>query len=428
MRVDISKAHTPTEKLDEYRERLYPYMRELRKHIDKGYPDQFASFNLIADSSIRTDIERVYERMVTGRLKYVLVIGIGGSILGTQALYSALEKSEKMRVIFIDTIDPIELRRIYTELRDNTQNADEILINIVSKSGMTTETLAAGNMIITSLSHEIEGIEKRIVVTTGEGSPLWKWAQERSLPTLDIPKPIGGRFSVFSSVGLFPLRCAGIDIDEILRGAHSGREISLSEDNNPALESASTNFYHYSVEGKNICNTFVFHERLRGVVEWYRQLIGESLGKQIDLDGQTVRAGITPTVSVGPQDLHSVGQLYVGGPRDKLFTFLSVNTMPDVDMPKSGIVSGILSQIEGKSAGDILKAINEGAQKTYEHNAIPYVTIELNDMSAYEFGELLQMLMIQIMYCAKLMNVNTFDQPNVEEYKEETRRILESKE
>lgn len=177
--------------------------------------------------------------------------------------------------------------------------------------------------------------------------------------------------------------------------------------------------------GLNIHDTFLFSNDLESLGKWYRQLTGESIGKENDLVGQTVNIGITPTTSIGSTDLHSVAQLYLGGPRDKLTTFVSVAQTSDLSLPDSKQYEPLVAKIQGRRLHDIMSAIQEGTMRAYVQAERPFISLELPDLSAGSIGQFLQFKMIEMMLLGRLLNVNPFDQPAVEKYKVETRKILD---
>jgi glucose-6-phosphate isomerase len=266
------------------------------------------------------------------------------------------------------------------------------------------------------LSERFDDVADRFIVTTDKCSNLWEKMEKENITLLSIPENVGGRYSVFSSVGILPLALAGVDVEMLLKGAMDMRNKCLNEEmiDNPAVVSALILFLNLK-KNKVINDNFFFNSELEALGKWYRQLMGESLGKD--------EKGITPTVSVGSVDLHSVGQLYVGGVKNKIFSFIKSNGDSGVDIP-SGIFSDLLKDTKGKSSADILDAIFEGVTTVYSKNKIPFVEIILNGVSPKTIGEFMQFKMMEMVYLGALLGVNPFNQPDVEAYKSETKRIL----
>ena len=238
---------------------------------------------------------------------------------------------------------------------------------------------------------------------------------------------MGGRYSVFSPVGIFPLAVLGIDIQELIKGAVNARSYCVAANKkNPAALGAIA-LAHHLKKGKSIHDTFVFAHQLEALGLWYRQLLAESIGKEKTLSGKTVNTGITPTVSVGSVDLHSMGQLYLSGPLDKITTFVDVATEPSVTIPLNKEFALLVDNIQGKTLKDVMNAILDGTKTAYAKRAMPFVSITLPRCDEKSVGELLQMKMLETIYLGHLLNVNPFDQEGVEKYKAETRRILASK-
>jgi len=304
---------------------------------------------------------------------------------------------------------------------------DEFLINAISKSSHTTETAANLEACVYELKKTFgEDALRRIVVSTDEGSPLWNSAQKHGVTLFSIPKNVGGRYSVFSAVGLFPLAVAGIDISMLLRGARMGQKNSLKEslEENHALAGAAIIHEHYK-KGIKIHNTFLFDPSLESAGKWYRQLMGESIGKERDIEGNVVSAGITPTVSIGSTDLHSMAQLYLGGPKDKLTFFVKVlSHKKDAKIPDELMFSEQDAPIAGKTFDEIMDAIYGGVKSAYANSELPFAEVLLKELNEISMGFFLQVKMIEIMYLAKLLGINAFDQPNVEDYKKETKKLL----
>ncbi len=410
-------------------------LKDYTKHLQavsssKTYDAPESSLNLPSDEAVLKEVLQVKGK-VNSNLKYVVDIGKGGSNLGTKAVYDALygyydllQPDRFPKMIFLDTIDTNVMQK-FISLLGTIQNTDEIIVNAISKSGGTTETVANLEIVLKVLTEKFgEYAKERIVITTDEGSKLWKHAEIDHFDVLPIPKQVGGRFSVLSAVGLFPLACAGIDISELLKGANEMKEYCIQDSvDNPALISAITIFLH-SKQGRTINDSFFFLPQLESIGKWYRQLTGESLGKEHDLEGNVVHAGVTPTVSIGSTDLHSVGQLYLGGPRDKTTTFIYSTRMDSTLSVPSQLTFPLVEGIKNKSMPDIMYAIREGVKIAYKKQELPYMEVALERVDEHSLGEFLQFKMIEMMYLGKLLNVNTFDQPHVELYKNETKKIL----
>ena len=343
----------------------------------------------------------------------MIVVGIGGSNLGTQAVYEAVygkEGNPHFPLFFADTVDSDYIHSLLQRAEHALKNKRNIIISVISKSGTTTETVANFECFLELLKkYHPNTYHEFVVAITDEGSASWNLAGKLKFDRLAIPKEIGGRYSVFTPVGLFCLCFAQINIDELIYGAQKADTMS-------AAISASIIAYHYA-HGKNIHDLFVFDSALESLGKWYRQLMGESLGK----DGK----GITPTVSIGSTDLHSVGQLYLGGPHDKTTAFITINRANhQVNIPKMDEFNTLVPHLQGKSLATIMKAILEGTQKAYVQNKIPFFTYEIPKKSACYIGQFLQFKMIEMIYLGALLDVNPFDQPQVELYKLQTRKIL----
>lgn len=400
---------------------LNPYIKHLQKVAAlKNYIEAESSINLPFDEDLLKTILETKERKCSNKLKYIIDIGIGGSNLGTKAIYDALkgyadliEPNAFPKIIFVDTNSPINIWKLQQFL-EKINNPDEVLINTISKSGTTTETIA--NMEL--LAGCIKNYKDRTVITTDEDSKLWNVAEKEKITHLKIPAIVGGRYSVFSAVGLFPLACAGINIVSLLSGAMYARResISLEEKTNFAAVSAAISYVNYK-NGKFINDNFMFSPELESLGKWYRQLMAESLGKK--------HVGITPTVSIGSTDLHSMGQLYLGGPKDKFFTFVSATKeLVNPKIPGKPPIPTNLKEIKEKSADEIMNAIYQGTTEAFAKKRIPFTEIKLDTVTEREVGAFMQFKMLEIMYLAKLLGVNAFNQPNVESYKSITKEIL----
>ena len=412
------------------RSELELHFKKLEKEIKNlqitsltGYDNERSSINLPKDKKMLNQVKELVNKKLKLKPSCLVVVGIGGSNLGTVAVQEALlgklyNLSSKIKILYADTVDSDSMKEIISVIEPILKNNGNVLINCISKSGTTTETIANFEVMLNILKKYKKDYEKYVVVTSDEGSKLWSLAKEKGFDLLAIPKLVGGRYSVFSPVGLFPLGILGLNIDKLLDGAKAMVIDCLSTklNYNIAAQSAIVQYINYK-KGKNISDLFLFSNDLESIGKFSRQLLAESLGKD--------SKGITPTVSIGSTDLHSLGQLYLGGPYDKITTFVSLRKNKfNIEVSKINGFSGLVNNIEGKKLSAIMDAILNGVKTSFVKGKRPFMEIVLEDKSEKVIGGVLQFKMIEVMYLGYLLNVNPFDQPNVEAYKVETRKLL----
>jgi glucose-6-phosphate isomerase len=415
--------------------RLASEIRRVREALREGYDTEYASINLPSDSGLLKTVRKVVLEKKRLKPRMLVVVGIGGSNLGTMAVHEAVNgrfyDEGGDRVYFADTVDEDKLKDILATAEETLKRGQNILVNVVTKSGKTTETIAVFELFVRLLKkYKKKQYSKYVVATTDRDSRLWDFALKEDYTLLEIPKNVGGRYSVFSAVGLFPLAMLGVNIRKLQSGAASIIPACIRGDvlKNPAALSAVITYIH-GKRGRNISDLFLFSTDLESVGKWYRQLLGESIGKEWNRkQSRRVHAGITPTVSIGSTDLHSMAQLYLGGPKDKLTTFVRVkknNTV--VTLPKINKFNQLVGGIQGKPVQKIMDAIMEGTKIAFQQAGRPFMEVVLPDKSEASIAQFLQFKMIEVMYLGCLLDVNPFDQPAVELYKKETRRILARK-
>ncbi len=343
----------------------------------------------------------------------LVVVGIGGSNLGTMAIQQAVFGTPPgMKVRYVDTVDADMLHEAVHDIRVTLNEGKNVTINIISKSGTTTETLANAAVLLGFARHK----HCKIVITTDTGSPLEHTAHTLDIPVLSIPPHVGGRYSVFSAVSLFPLAVLGVNVERLVQGAQRMLDHCLRSDvaHNPALMLASIAYLQVK-NGKQVHDTFVFANDLEAYGRWYRQLLAESLGKNH-------HTGIIPVTSVGSTDLHSVGQLDMAGPNIQYHRFVTVRNNHEAKVPPSSFDK--IVNLNGLSFAKIMSAIIHGTQTAFRNRKKPFIQIDLPDKSAETIGALLQVEMVSVMLLGYLLGVNPFNQPDVEEYKIATRKAL----
>ena len=422
----------PYEELKNTEEKLKKEIYSLKKAAHLQYEDERASINLTDDRYTLKKTKILINEKKKLKPSYLIIIGIGGSNLGTLAVQEAIlgklynQKNPEIKVLYADTVDSDFITDIIKIIEPILKNGENILINCVSKSGGTIETIANFRILIQILKKYKRDYEKYIIITSDKNSKLWNLGLEKGFDLLEIPKKVGGRYSVFSNVSLFPLGLLGVNIDQLLKGAYDMKKRCLDINllNNPAAIGATLLFLH-NKKGKNIHDLFLVGNNLESIGKWYRQLMGESIGKEFDRDKKRVLEGITPTVSLISVDLHSMAQIYLGGPYDKFTTFVNMKkNNSKIFIPNVNEYSNLVDVIKGKDLKQIMDAIFIGLKTSFKNLKRPFTEIILSDKSEYSIGQLLQLKMIEIMYLGFLLNVNPFDQPNVEDYKIETRKIL----
>lgn len=406
---------------------LTPYIETCKQVVEKNnYASPEASLCLPSDKTTLEVVEQMVKKKKTSNLKYIIVIGIGGSNLGTKAIYDALcgsldqlTPSKYPKMLFLDSVDPKVNAAFLTFIDTHVKEEDEFMISIISKSGTNTEPLINAEILLGHIKNRFPHWQDRCITITNEGSPLAKESNRLTIDVLTMPKMVGGRYSVFSAVGLFPLMMAGISTSSLLKGAQEMRDLCLLSDSSENYAQSSSIFqYDYLKKGRAIHNSFFFHPELESLGKWYRQLMGESIGKD--------NKGITPIVSVGSVDHHSMVQLYWGGPTDKTTEIIYSQKSSECFIPQEPLFPS-LTTTNGKSTSEIMSAIRKGTAIAYEKQGEPYFETIFEEINEYELGAYMQYKMMEIMYLANLMQINAFDQPQVELYKTETKKILSIK-
>jgi glucose-6-phosphate isomerase len=414
---------------------LLPEINRIQQARNTDYSTDYASVNLPFDAELLNTIFATVKEKKSLSPTSLVVIGIGGSNLGTIAVLEALRgkfynEHHDVNVYFVDTVDSDNINDIAELVERDLATGNNIVLNVISKSGTTTETIANFEIFLEILkSHRPYNYHNFVVATTDKDSALWKLGKEEEFALLAIPDNVGGRYSVFSAVGLFPLCFLDIDIEELVQGAQNGFVCSTQEQlhTNYAAVSAATLLAHYKQGNITIHDTFLFSVALEGLGAWYRQLSAESLGKAYNKNNELINTGILPTISIGSTDLHSVAQLYLAGPYNRFTTFIAVEkNQSDAIIPDYAIFETLVPHIQNKPLAAIMNAILRGTQRAYQNDKRPFITMTLPEKSAYYIGQLMQIKMIEIMYLGFLLNINPFDQPQVESYKRETKNILTS--
>ncbi len=344
-------------------------------------------------------------------IKNVIVIGIGGSSLGAKAvdnMLCSLENRNEIELIFLENCDPVNLDRELEGIE-----AKESLVITISKSGGTIETLSLTKYILErfDLKFGSEEIKNHFVVITEEGSPLEQFAKENNIKAFFLPKNVGGRFSVFSAVGLLPLSLVGYDVEKILDGQKEICSRFFAKELPELMKKA--HFYTKYAHKYSINVLFSYSSTLRELNSWYVQLWGESLGK---INAQESRVGLTPIGLVGSVDQHSFLQLIVQGPEDKSVTFLKIKdfknnkTIPNITIPKLEKTD----YVNTKMMQELLNAQCDATAETLIEQGVPVDVMEIDCLSEKSCGELIYYFELLTSCSGAFLGVNTYDQPGVE--------------
>ena len=420
------------QEFETYKENIKKIIASLNQRKDK--PGQWLRWMNLGYNEETLWYVKEYASMVQGRFENILVLGIGGSALGGKALSEALltpfwnmlseeQRNGMPRVFYLDNIDPDTM----TALLD-TLDLSKTLVNVITKSGSTAETMSQF-MIVKDRLEKLLGDTYRynIVATTDQRTGILRQiAEQEGYKTFVIPDDVGGRFSVFSAVGLLPLALVGVDIDEIVNGI---KDMDLALKNTDINENiaAQNALIHYLLDtkkNKHISVMMPYSSRLRYVADWYVQLWAESLGKNRDNNENPVNIGQTPLKAVGATDQHSQIQLFNEGPNDKVINFIRVGEFDNkLEIPNIFEYTGI-GYLGGKSINQLINAEADSTRVALTDYQRPNVTITIDKVDGYHLGQLLYMLEVQTAIAGELYNINTFNQPGVEQAKNYTYALM----
>ncbi len=337
------------------------------------------------------------------RFKSIAIIGMGGSILGSEAIYNFLKKKIKKKFFFIDNIDEDELTKIKKE-----HQLDKVLFIIISKSGNTIETLSN----ILALNIIKKKSKNIIIISEKNNNPLYLLSKKMELFHIEHKNYIGGRYSVLSEVGIVPAYLMGINIMELRKNLFSyvlsKHKYSLKN----SLQILS------SLLKKGKLNTIIFlnyEPKLQKFLSWNQQLMAESLGKKTK--------GFLPFISSVPKDHHSLLQLYLDGPKDKLFYIFSSENDYKIKI-KSKIMGKELDFLDKKKLSKIKKAQKNALIKIFKQKKIPFREFSIKNINEKTLGELFSYFILETAILGKISKINPFDQPAVDQVKIRTKQNL----
>ncbi len=444
--IQLTTSHVDTQVIDS--EHGLDLDKEYAAHalkIEEIVKDLYASkdkpghwtkwLNLGYDEPLAHSINH-YAQSVKGNFDDLVILGIGGSSLGGYALLKALRhpqwnqlsSPEKRggypRYHFLENVDSDQIAGLLDHLDFN-----RTLVIIISKSGSTAEPMSAF-MLFKQRMDEALGKENTpnhvVAITDKEKGILRPLAEREGYQTFEVPDDVGGRFSIFSAVGLVPAALCGVDILALQRGVRELDAILKNPDiqQNPAAQLALIQYLLYQ-KGKPISVFMPYSNALSSVSDWYVQLWAESLGKRHDLQGNEVCVGPTAVRAVGATDQHSQIQLFNHGPNDKVITFVVVEKPErSLVIPNAFPELESLSYLSDKPFHQLLNAEFEGTRASLTHNQRPTTTLTLPQVDAYHFAQLLYLLEVQTAIAGGLFNIDPFNQPGVEDGKKYAKALM----
>lgn len=420
------------EEFNNYRDKIAQIITDLNKRKDK--PGQWLRWMNLGYSEETSWYVKEYAALVENRFDNLLILGIGGSALGAMAVTEALlppywnmlskeERNGFPRIFFLDNVDPDYINGLL-----NALDLSKTLVNVITKSGDTAETMAQFMIVKDKLQQELgDNYRRNIVSTTDQRMGILRQISEQEgYKTFVIPDDVGGRFSVFSAVGLLPFALVGLDIDEITNGI---KDMDLALKNtdishNIAAQNALIQYLADTQKNKTISVMMPYSNALRYISDWYVQLWAESLGKSQNLDGQPVNIGQTPLKALGATDQHSQMQLFNEGPNNKIITFVRVENFNNkLEIPKIFEYTGI-GYLGGKTINELMDAEADSTKVSLLDYKRPTVTISLPKIDGYHVAQLMYMLEVQTAIAGELYNIDAFNQPSVDQSRNYTYALM----
>lgn len=428
--IKLNLEHTGIKEKEimKYKDKVEKAHNELHKLSNDE--NEFAGWLELPTNYDKEEFERI--KIAAEKIKkdsdVLVVIGIGGSYLGARAVIEALsstfynilpDKQRKFPQIFFvgNNISPDYVNELLECISQKN-----ISVNVISKSGTTTEPAIAFRIFREYLESKygIDEARKRIYVTTDKAKGALKnLANEEEYETFVIPDNIGGRYSVLTAVGLLPIAVAGIDIEKLMNGARNGQE--KYNDSNLKYNSC----YKYAVvrnilykQNKNIEILVNYEPKMLYFTEWWKQLYGESEGKE--------EKGIFPAGATFTTDLHSLGQYIQEGKRELFETIINIEkTNTDIKMKADEDDLDGLNYLEGKTMNYINHKAMEGTIEAHTTGKVPNIVINVEKMNEENLGELIYFFELACAISANILGVNPFNQPGVETYKKNMFKLLE---
>ena len=427
VKLDYSNSGIKEKEMMTYAKQVAEIHKRLEAEAENE--DAFLGWLRLPTNYDKTEFSRIKKaaKRIIKNSDVLLVIGIGGSYLGARAVIEALthtfsnslskDKRKFPQIVYVgNNLNPNYINDVIDYIGDK-----EVSINVISKSGTTTEPAIAFRIFREFLENKygLEEARKRIYVTTDkEKGALKKLATEEKYETFVIPDNVGGRYSVLTAVGLLPIATAGLNIDKLMDGARFAQE-KYSDENvkyNDCYKYAVLRNMLYEKE-KNIELLVTYEPKLHYFLEWWKQLFGESEGKDLK--------GIYPSSAEFTTDLHSLGQYIQEGRRNLLETVLQIKkTNSNLTIPLDEDDLDGLNYLAGKDLDYVNKKAMEGTIEAHVSGEVPNILIQVDALNEEGIGHLIYFFEKACAMSGNLLGVNPFDQPGVEKYKKNMFRLL----
>ena len=399
--------------------------KSIKKTIINASRDMMGWVNLPYQSEAQVEEIELFGKKISRLYERFVVVGLGGSSLGTKAVYKAIkaQKRNDCKVDFLDNIDPVQFAK-----KMQRYNLKKTMFNVITKSGTTVETLSMFAIIVEQLKKELgDDFFINIVVTTSKGNALSDYCQKNNIKVYEIPNDVGGRYSVLTPVGLLPCAVMGVELAKLLGGAKKVLENFKQEptSKNLCLLSANT-MYNYFVNGKNEFVFLNYGKNILNLCNYYIQLLAESLGKSQTLSGKQNKTFFTTYKVQGVKFQHSVLQNFVEGDNNKLFCFLTVAKKQDeVKVPK--LKDSVLDALLPRSLNLLFKTECLATSASLKNANKPSFELALEDITDQTLGEFLYYCQLSTAILGELMQVNAYNQPGVESQKIFTKALISPK-
>jgi glucose-6-phosphate isomerase len=385
------------------------------------------------DKKIKKDVEETFNK-IKDWADTLVIIGIGGSSLGNKCLHMALNdycgfyksknSSPNKKVFILDNLCSSDIHNLLNQI-----DLKSTVFNVISKSGSTLESISNFLIFYDLVKQKCnKPVSKHFIFTTTVGKgDLYKLAKNEGMLTLNIPNNVGGRYSVLSAVGLLSALFADLDINAILEGAKLAYSYCWdnSIENNPAATAALLYYLFIAKIKKNSHVFWAYSSKLDGLCQWFSQLWAESLGKCIMYRKRKIHIGQSPIPTIGPRDQHSLWQLYLDGPADKIYTLIKTKTYP-YDVVISNDLPNLesFSLLKNYSINYIVSKEQQAIEFVLAQNGRPFICFELDKIDEYHMGQLLYLLEFITSLTGLMLKIDPFNQPAVEKGKIITYALL----